>query len=762
MRRPTLPRELAWTALVTALALLPHTVRAQATPPQPTPRRASRAPAAEELPPEVRRLTFTGVQHVDLEDLQQNIATQATSCASFLLAPFCAISHSPVVQNRQYLDETEFQRDVTRIRLYYWLHGYRDATVDTTVVHTGPRQVHITFAIHEGAPTIIHRLDIVADSSLINARTRRRLTLLHVKDPLDLIRLDSMQTEFQRAAWNRGHGDAVVDTSVVVDDSAKLADVSLVLIPNHVTTIGDITVTGTHLVNPLVVRRALAFKTGDLYRETSLLESQRNLYESNLFRVAQIVVPPQRDSAKKVDVVVNEAPLHEVRAGPGFDNINFAQIQAEYLSYNLFGGARKLDVSTTVGNLLAPSLQGHGIFRNVSADVPESTSVTPFLQPTYNASIDLKQPSFLFRPSNTASIGVFSHRSINPGVFIDEGYGSQATLTNEVAQGIPVSLTYRYEANRIDASDVYFCVNFGVCDPLTIATLRTHQSLSPLTLTALVDRSNVPLSPTRGYVARLDFENASEFTGSDYRYNRVFFDGAVYQGRRRTRHVLSAHLRAGWVKALESGDVPGILHPRKRFYAGGANSVRGFEENELGPRILTIDGNTLVANATNTGGGTCALTFAQVRFCDPNSPKLSRGDFIAQPLGGGTLVEGSIEYRFPLGNGAILENFTGAAFVDAGAVGRADVLDILPVGTSVKGQGAVTPGAGIRYQSPIGPVRVDVGYNPTRAQDLAVVTSVPDATGQTHIVPLAVPRSFAPASGFLGRLVLHLSIGEAF
>jgi outer membrane protein insertion porin family len=762
MRRPTLPWGLAWTAVAMALALPPHAVSAQATPPQPPPRRARRIPAREEPAPEVRKLTFTGVEHVDLQDLQQNVATQATSCASFLLVPFCAFSHSPVVQNRSYLDETEFQRDVTRIRLFYWLRGYRNATVDTSVVRTGPRQVHVTFAIHEGAPTIIRSLDIVADSSVINARTRRRETLLHVKDPLDLILLDSMRTAFQHAAWNRGHGDAVVDTSVVVDDSATFADVSVVLIPNRVTTIGQITVNGTQRVNPTVVRHALAFQTGDLYRETSLIESQRNLYESNLFRVAQIIVPKQRDSVKNVDVDVIEAPLHEVRGGPGFDNINFAQIQAEYLSYNLFGGARKLDVNTTVGNLFAPALQGHGIFRDVSADVPESTSVSPYLQPTYNASIDLKQPSFLFRPSNTASIGVFTHRSINPGVFIDKGYGSQATLTNEVSQDLPVSLTYRYEVNRIDASDVYFCVNFGVCDPLTIATLRTHQSLSPLTLTALVDRANVPLSPTRGYVARLDLEDASEFTGSDYRYNRAFFDAAVYQGRRRTRHVISAHLRAGWVKALESGDVAGVLHPRKRFYAGGANSVRGFEENELGPRILTIDGNTLVANATNTGGGTCALTLAQVRFCDPNSPKLSRGDFIAQPLGGGTLVEGSVEYRFPLGNGAILQNFTGAAFVDAGAVGRADVLDILPLGTNVKGQGAVTPGVGVRYQSSIGPIRVDVGYNPTRAQDLAVVTSVPDGSGQSHIVPLAVPRSFAPATGFLGRLVLHLSIGEAF
>ena len=204
-------------------------------------------------------------------------------------------------------------------------------------------------------------------------------------------------------------------------------------------------------------------------------------------------MPKQLDSVKNVNIDVTEAPMHEVRAGPGIDNVDFAQVQAQYTSYNLLGGARRLDVNATVGNLLASSLSGRGFFRDVAAYVPDSQSVSPFLQPTFNASIDLKQPSFLQRASNTASIGAFTHRTINPGVFIDKGYGGQVTFTNEVAIRAPVSLNYRYEINRVEASDVYFCVNFGVCDTLTINTLRSHQSLSPLMLTGFVDRSNVPL-----------------------------------------------------------------------------------------------------------------------------------------------------------------------------------------------------------------------------------------------------------------------------
>jgi outer membrane protein assembly factor BamA len=661
------------------------------------------------------------------------------------------------------LDETEFQRDVLRIRLYYWLRGFRDAAVDTTVVKTGPRQVHVTFTVHEGPPTVIQTLSVTADSNIVAGRTRRRiLDLLHQKDPLDLVALDSMRAELQRVAWDRGHGDAVVDTSVAVDDSARVADVTVSLVPHRVTTIGTITVTGTHRVSETVVRHALAFQTGDLYREATVVESQRNLYESNLFRVAQIQVPPQADSAKDVNVDVAEAPLHEVRAGPGIDNVNFAKLSVQYTSYNLFGGSRRLDISTDVDNLLAPALTGHGVFRDVAAYVPEGISVSPFLQPAFNASIDLKQPSFLNRVSNTAAFGVFTHRSINPGVFIDRGYGGQVAFTNEVAPHAPVSVSYRYELNRVEASDVYFCVNFGVCDPLTINTLRAHQSLSPVALTGYIDRSNSPLAPTRGYVARLDLEDASQLTGSDYRYNRAFFEAAVYSGRRRTKHVIAAHVRAGWVKALESGDVAGVLHPRKRFYAGGSNSVRGYGDNELGPRILTIDASTLVDNATSIGGGTCARTIDAIRFCDPNSAKLSRADFIPQPLGGGTLIEGSVEYRFPLPGRGWAEDFTGAVFLDGASVGHANVGEIPIIGTHVNGTGAVTPGFGIRYQSPIGPVRLDLGLNPNRAEDLAVVTAVPDGSGQNRIVPLPFTRNFSQASNFWGRFVLHLSIGEAY
>jgi outer membrane protein assembly factor BamA len=724
--------------------------------------RAQSARNDEREAPEVRGLVFKGVEHFDTRDITSTLSTRASKCRSIVIAPFCLISHSPTWEDKYYLNRSELRRDMLRIRLFYYKHGYRETEVDTTVVRTGTRQVTVTFIVHENRPTLIRTLAIDHDTSLISDRIRNRLTLLHVNDPLDLILLDSMRVQFQNQVWDQGYGDGVADTSIVVDTAARLADVALRLTPGRRTTIGTIAIAGNRRVDAATIRNALTFKTGDLYRESDRLESQRNLYESNLFRLAAVYVPPQPDTVKNVNIDVTEAPLHEARIGPGLNSVDFGQFQAHYTSFNLFGAARRFDVNLNVGNLLASTLEGRGFFRDVTADVAGGDA-SPYLQPTYNLSFDFRQPSFLGRPKDQFGLGTFAHRSINPGVFIDRGYGGQTSITHEVVVRAPVSLTYRYEQNRVEASDVYFCVNFGVCDALTIGSLRSHQSLSPIALTGFVDRSDVPFSPTKGYVARLDIEHASAFTASDYRYNRVFFDAAVYGHKSQTKQVYSAHLKAGFVHTLSTGTDNGVLHPRKRFYAGGANSVRGFGENQLGPRILTINNDTSLLNAkTSLPGGTCALTVDAVKFCDPNAASIKNADFVPQPLGGTSLVEGGVEYRVPLRLGETLRNFVGAVFIDGAIVGRGEIRGLQSISGIVHGTSAITPGFGVRYQSPVGPIRIDIGINPNRAEELGVVTAVRDSTGQIRIAPLAVARRYSQGKTILNRLILHFSIGEAY
>jgi len=226
----------------------------------------------------------------------------------------------------------------------------------------------------------------------------------------------------------------------------------------------------------------------------------------------------------------------------------------------------------------------------------------------------------------------------------------------------------------------------------------------------------------------------------------------------RKRGALGAHLNVGWVHSLGStaqatgitaaiGD--GVLHPRKRFYAGGSHSVRGFGENQLGPRVLTVPIGVL---QTHDSTNAACLSGTDVTTCNPNAANLKDRDFEPRPLGGNLLVEGSVEARFP-----VWRDLIGAAFVDAGLVTQKTSPD-LP-----RRKGAVTPGFGFRYASPVGPIRADIGIAPAARESLPVITEN-IVNGQKTLVTLKQRRNYAPfaSGGFLNRMVLHLSIGEAF
>jgi outer membrane protein assembly factor BamA len=207
--------------------------------------------------------------------------------------------------------------------------------------------------------------------------------------------------------------------------------------------------------------------------------------------------------------------------------------------------------------------------------------------------------------------------------------------------------------------------------------------------------------------------------------------------------------------------------------------VRGFGENQLGPRILTLPHGYLI-HALDANGNPCDAFSDAIRFCDPNTAADSEATnnvfglvdddkFTPRPLGGTSIVEASIEYRFPL---PFLSNLGGAVFVDGAAVGER-VLDPLGGGLSslanlVSGKAAITPGFGIRYYSPVGPIRVDIGINTSGTEDLAVVTELVK-NGKREIVPLELPRNYAATGSdkgalrnALNRLVVHLSIGQAY
>src|SRR5207249_9760620 len=120
---------------------------------------------------------------------------------------------------------------------------------------------------------------------------------------------------------------------------------------------------GNQRVSTPTILNMLLLRPGHPFNRDDMLESQRTLYTSSLFRLATIL-PPTGDSVKRIEIQVVEAPLHDARIGAGMDNVNFGRLEASYSAHNLLGGARRLGITGSVGSLFANYVANHGPFKD--------------------------------------------------------------------------------------------------------------------------------------------------------------------------------------------------------------------------------------------------------------------------------------------------------------------------------------------------------------------------------------------------------------
>lgn len=710
---------------------------------------------------DVTSLTFDGAREVSPSDLKRVIFTRTSSCRLILIAPLCALSPQLLFIDRRRTTPEALGEDITRLRVYYWRRGFREAAVDTVLEPT-KRGVAVTFRIVEGEPTRLTSLTIDQRRPVLSAHELGRAVAVQEGDPLSLVALDTTLDRLRVAVWNHGYGDASIDTSVTPLGSPHEMALRITIDPRYLTRVGSVHFEGNEALGDATLRRGVVLTPGSLYTHDAVVESERRLFESPAIARAVVVTPPAGDSVKQVTVAIAETPAHQASVTAGFNTIDFGQAAAT-LRLNALGDGRWLSLNAAVGNLLGSQLNGRGIFREA---VPETLADgSAFLSPTWQGSITLTQP-WLGNARTAAAIKAFAGRRSLPGVVIDEDAGVTLGIVHYLGVQFPVGLNYRFETTRVQGGAVYYCAGYGVCDNASIDALQRRQRLSPVSASAWIDRADDLEAPTRGYTWVVDAEHASRFTGSTFAHDRISADAAYYRALGRVPandeqgtlpKVLAIHGRAGWVRPLAEdraalgvgGDGPGILHPRARFYAGGMQSVRGFAENELGPRVLQARRETLIA------AGCTDATIAD-GSCDPTA--VPNNELFPRPVGGSSVLEGNVELRVPL-----RKQLGAVAFLDGAYVGVAGIE------SPARGKGAVTPGVGLRYRSPLGVLRLDVGLRPVGHEMLPVVAAVPDGNGGDRIVRLSREKSYSPVDPSPGtlrsigrRLVVHFAMGQAF
>jgi outer membrane protein assembly factor BamA len=725
---------------------------------------AVRAPAAAQRRPgdtvEVLSVSFRGADQLPVPLLRTAIETTATRCVSVALQPLCWMGTS---LDRRYLDPRALAADVFRLRVFYYQRGFRDARIELDTTRTAAG-MHVRFRIDEGPPVTVRSLAVEGADGFDGALTRA--LPIRPGRPFSLIAFEAARDTLTTRLANRGHAGAWVLANYDIPADGHAVDVVFLLDPGRPTRFGAIEVAGLDRVSADLVTRMLTFREGDSYSRQALLRSQRNLFGLEVFRHAEISTPraTETDSVLPVRVQVNEGDMHRVRIGIGMSTTDYLNAEGRWVARNFMDGGRRLELRGRVTNMVAEPLR--------YVRPPFENCADIYCDVAGSLGVDFSQPWF-FGPQNSVGAGAFLERFTVPGVYVRSSHGAYLSLRRSMPRNTTVTGTFRRERTRLESDgDIIFCVSFVACEASEIDLLREAHWLSPFALSFSMDRSNSLVAPTRGYIVRADTELASALTASDFSYARVLGEVSAYREPFRGV-VVATRLRPGWARAGASAAGPG-LHPQKRFFAGGPNSVRGFAQYRLGPKLLTIsDARTLVLPAVPGGSPGAGCTPQQV-----NAGTCDLTDFVAaypdelqqQPVGGSVSLEGNVEVRFPIWAGRL----RGATFLDFGQVWRhrheVQARDV-----------RFTPGAGLRYFSPIGPVRFDVGYNPGRTERLVVMTTelcdarvTPCGAIEPGIVyqpaDLDVSRTlrtlpavtWRPYDSFLDRLQFHFSIGQAF
>jgi outer membrane protein insertion porin family len=596
----------------------------------------------------VHSLKFVGVKAVDTSRLRDALATKESSKLPW--------------GKKAYFDRTRFDADLKRVQAFYNDRGFPDARVTGFDVKLNDKQdqVDVTLTISEGEPIKLAELNLVG----FDVIPPDHLTQLKSQIPLKVGQPRDRQlvvTGHEMAVNElKDHGYPYAKVATTEDDSAdgKSATVVYTADPGKLAHFGPVQIQGNQTVNDHVIERELTFKPGDLYRRSVVQDSQRRLYGLELFQFANIepLNAEQQPDVVPMRVTVAEGKHQKVNLGVGYGTEEKARADAEYHHLNFFGGAR------TAGAHVRYSSLDRGV------------------------RLDFNQPYFFAPHFSLAGEGQdwYTYTPAYRSVVV----GAKATLTHKtsVHQSWSISMNSEHDSSAIATSVLgdptlrTDLIALGL-DPRTGEQNGTLNSLGFDFQHSTAD--NV-LNAHHGYQLALHTEQAGRIVPGTFNYYALSADGRHYLPVGSDRIVLASRLQFGNILpvGLDETNVPFS----KKYFLGGATSIRGWGRYEVSP----LSGSGL-------------------------------------PIGGNSMLAFSEELR-----AVISGNFGGVLFLDGGNVWADSFGQRL-------GDLRYAIGPGLRYQTPIGPIRFDFGYQLNPEPGLLV-----NGAPQTR------------------RWRVHFSIGQAF
>lgn len=670
----------------------------------------------------VRHVNFQGNHGVDPLTLAASIAT--TQSSLFVRNGLLRAITFGKLGEKRYFNQYEFTRDMYRLQVVFKRSGYPDVRVDT-VVKRMAGAVDVIFKITEGQPNRLASLDVVGVDSVDTPSQMRQDLPIVAGDVASDYKLHETADTIAFRLWNHGYPSATVE----VDETggADKTNARLVAHTGLYSKFGPIRVTAPLGVDTSHVSALINARPGNEYRFNTILRSQRSLYTSDLYRVASVGVDTERyspkDSVVPLAVSVVASLGHRAKASAGYGTDDCFRVGAEWAARNFPTPGLVFDVTGQLSKIGVGDPLGFGLRDNLCRTLLNDSIGSRVANYGINASV--RRNAFV-GPTNALVLSVFATQHSEFEVYLRREIGTSVSVTHLDASNVPITLTYRIADGTTTANAASFCAFFNTCQPALIAALQQRRVQGTLGLSALRQRVNNPLDPFRGSILSGSVTWSSQWLGSSstQQFLRMVGDVSGFVPLARSV-VLAGHLRGGIIIApqisVSDNSIGNFVPPDQRFYAGGAYDVRGYDQNELGPLVYVVSADSLNA-ATGLPISSTAVHVA--------------------PIGGTRVGIGNLEVRVPtpfLGG-----RLRAAVFVDAGVLWNAGGPSPL----------RVTPGAGLRYTSPIGPIRIDGGYNtyPLQAGQLFKIST--DGSLSQVQDGFIKPRT--------GSLTWHFSIGQAF
>jgi outer membrane protein insertion porin family len=585
----------------------------------------------------VRKITFVGNKALTDKELKDRMGTKEGDTLSWL-------------SGSGKFNAEDFERDLIIVTAAYYDVGYINVKVDRPIVTLSrdKKDIHITIHIDEGARYRVGKVGV--KGKLLDVTAEELAKALHLKegDWFSRTNLGLDVQELTRRYRDKGYAycNVVPDSSIDVTDNT--VGIVYEIDPGDPVRIWKIEVSGNTRTRDKVIRDRLLIAEGDLFSETGVELSKREVTRLGFFESVNISTTsgPTPDLIL-VNVEVKEKATGTFQVGAGFSSVENFIATAQVSQDNLFGRGQTLRLSLAIS----------GRRQQFSLS---------FIEPRF---LDTKL---------TFSFDAFITERMLPD-FATNTKGGALSWGYELTPDVHVFLRYSLFDVKLKAC------GYRTCEVAadSVRPLFRDGITSSITIGGSFDTVDNRLFPTDGWQNTLSVEVADSYIGSEVVFSKlrgaVRFHYPIVKSPVPGGGVgLHLYGKFAFVWANGTGDVP----LSERFYEGGIGSVRGFGPRTLGP-------------------------LARVGGADPGDP------LRLVNIGGTFSVVLNAEVEFP-----IIESvgIRGVVFFDAGNAwgGLTEVADVDVIGAKFFPPEGLwirsSVGFGIRWFSPIGPLRFEWGF----------------------------------------------------